>query len=185
MRRGEVGRSTPGSGESRRPIGPGGRGRRHLLLVVAALLAGSGSGSDTAFAATCPVPTATHPTIGAAVRDASCTTVTLGAAVYPENVAIGRDLVLSGAGAASTTIAGAIVLTGVSTELTLGALTVDGTGPGVAGCWNRLLDARDGGAVLAGADVEVRHSATGGMACRLFADDFESGGVLAWSNAVP
>lgn len=44
----------------------------------------------------------------------------------------------------------------------------------------------DGGATItSGADLRVLNSATGGTACRLFADGFESGGTFAWSVQIP
>ncbi len=161
-----------------------GRGRHRVpfWIALAALCAGA---PPPAPAGTCDVPAASHPTVGAALRDASCTTIQLGAGSFPENVTVERDLVLQGAGAGTSFLEGYLLVTGATAEVTFAALTIDGTAPGVAGCWRELLSVSGGAEVAPGPDVVVLQTSTGGAACRLFADGFESGGVLAWSGHVP
>jgi hypothetical protein len=155
---------------------------RQLALAAVTLGAGAATG---AFAVTCTVPSASHPTVGAAVRDADCTLVQLAAGTFPENVAIARDLALSGTGSTWTAIEGYLTVSGAGVDLAVDALRVDGTAPGVAGCWAEVLLASGGGKLTAGADLSVLNTAVGGAACRIFDDGFESGGVLAWSGHVP
>lgn len=155
------------------------------LLSVGLLIQAWISLAAPSLAAVCPVPSAEHPTIGAAVADGGCTTIQLAAGSYPENVEIGRDLALAGAGAAATTLSGALRAAGTGVEVALSGLTVDGTTGGVAGCWPDLLDARAGARVVAGPDVTVLQTASPGGACRVFEDGFESGGTRAWSAAAP
>lgn len=133
----------------------------------------------------CPVPTASHPTIGAAVRDLGCTTAQVAAGTYPEHVEIARDLVVAGAGPGATIVAGRWLVSGATSDVVLSGLRIDATAAGVGGCWAQALEVRDGAAVAAGPDVEVRNSAAGGPPCRLFADSFESAGTLVWSVSLP
>jgi len=149
---------------------------RCLAALVLPLLAAAGAHS-----ATCNVPTATHPTLAAAARDAGCTLVQLAAGSFPENVTLERDLAIAGAGSAATTLQGYFFVAGAGHDVTLDGLLVDGTAAGVAGCWTEILAAEGGATLTSGADVKVLQTATGGTACRLFADGFESGGVLTWS----
>jgi hypothetical protein len=137
--------------------------------------------ATVAHAVPCAVPSASYPTIGAAVRDGACTLVQLAAGSFPENVVITRDLALAGAGAAATSLHGSFIVSGTGNEVILEALTVDGTAVGVAGCWREVLSATGGATIAAGADLRVLNTAAGGTACRLFADGFESGGTSAWS----
>ena len=148
-------------------------------LVVVLLAATAGH------AATCNVPTASYPTLGAAARDGTCTLVALAAGSFLENVALARDLAVQGAGSAATFVQGSFVVTGAGNDVTLDALLLDGTAAGVAGCWSELLTATGGATISSGADLRVLNTATGGTACRLFADGFESGGTLAWSLRLP
>jgi len=71
------------------------------LAVLAWLLA-----TGTAQAATCDVPTGTHPTIQSAVHDGSCDTIKLTDALYIENVIITRSVTIEGRGEVSTTVDG-------------------------------------------------------------------------------
>lgn len=135
--------------------------------------------------AVCPVPSVGHPTIGAAVRDPVCTTVQLAAGTYSESVEVARDLAIAGVGSAASLVAGHLLVSGATSDVTLSGLRVDATGTGVAGCWPRALEAVGGAEVAAGPDVDVRNTAVGGADCRLFADGFESAGTLAWSATVP
>ena len=158
-------------------------GRRLLVLLAAGALAAVAA--SPTWAGTCNVPSAPHPTVGAALRDANCTTVQLGAGAYAENVAVARDVTLQGGGSAATFLEGFLAATGATTDVTLAALTIDGTAAGVAGCWPEALAAAGGAELATGPDVVVLQSATGGGPCRLFADGFESAGTLAWSSHVP
>jgi hypothetical protein len=156
-----------------------------VLLAGICALGSALAAAGTAWGAVCPVPSAGHPTIDAAVRDPVCTTAQLAAGTFAESVEIARDLALAGAGSAASVVAGPVRVTGSSSDVTISALRVDTTGAGVAGCWPRALEATSGAELAAGPDVEVLHTATGGGPCRLFKDGFESGGTLAWSDTVP
>lgn len=138
-----------------------------------------------AWGAVCPVPSVGHPTIGAAVRDPVCTTVQLAAGTFAESVEVARDLAIAGVGSAVSAVAGHLLVSGATSDVTLSGLRVDTTGTGVAGCWPRALETVGGAEVAAGPDVDVRHTAVGDPPCRLFVDGFESSGTLAWSAAVP
>jgi hypothetical protein len=151
-----------------------------LAAAVAAALA-----APPAQAATCNVPSASYPTIGAAVVASTCTTVQLAAGTYPEDVRIARDLAVQGAGSATTVIAGLFQVTGASTDVTLASLRVDGTSPGVAGCWPALLVAQGGAQVVAAPDVDVRNAGGPGTGCRLLNSSFETGDLSAWSASQP
>ncbi len=158
--------------------------RSALLASVGAVWLVAAS-SAPARAVTCNVPSASHPTLGAVLRDGSCTTAELAAGSHAGNVTLNRDLAVAGAGSSSTSLAGYLAVAGAGTEVTLAALSIDGTAAGVAGCWSEILAAYGGGKVTAGPDLRVLQTAAGGTDCRLFADDFESGGVLAWSAHAP
>ena len=155
------------------------------LLSVGILIQAWISLAAPSLAAVCPVPSAGHPTIGSAVADGTCTTIQLAAGSYPENVEIARDVAVAGAGSAATTLLGALRSTGSGTEVALSGLAVDGSAPGVAGCWPDLLEAAGGGRVVAGPDVVVRNTAAASGLCRIFDDGFESGSALAWSDFAP
>ncbi len=153
----------------------------HARLAAALILLGG----KIAAASTCPVPDPVHPNLAAAVRDLSCTTIQLAAGTYPENLVVARDVVLAGAGAGATVVAGAIEVSGATTDVALDGLALDGTGVGVAGCWQSLLAATGGARLQTAADLLVTNSGIANGACRIFADGFESAGVLAWSAASP
>lgn len=140
---------------------------------------------SVAHAVPCAVPSASYPTLGAAVRDGACTLVQLAAGSFPENVVITRDLAVAGAGSAASSLHGNLTVTGAGNDVTLDALRVDGTAAGVAGCWPEILKASGGATITSVVDLRVLNTATGGTACRLFADGFESGGTLAWSARLP
>jgi hypothetical protein len=65
-----------------------------LFVLVATIL---GLPAWNALAATCSVPSATYPTIQAAVDDANCDTINVAPGLYAENISIGRTLSLLGA----------------------------------------------------------------------------------------
>lgn len=155
------------------------------LPSISVLLAFQLIAPAPATGATCNVPTSTHPTLAAAARDGACTLVQLADGAFPENVSLARDLAIQGAGSAATTLQGYFFVSGAGSDVTLNGLLVDGTAAGVAGCWSQVLGASGGATLTSGADVKVLQTATGGAACRLFADAFESGGLLAWSAHAP
>lgn len=134
---------------------------------------------------TCFVPSPSQPSLGAAVRDLSCTTIQLAAGTYLENATVARDLTIVGAGSGLSIVAGAVAVSGATTDAELSRLAVDGAAVGVAGCWPSILVATGGAHLVARDDVLATNGATANGACRLFADDFESGGVLAWSAHQP
>ncbi len=156
-------------------------GVRIVLVLIAVFLCAR----EEAWGAICPVPTLTHPTITSALRDLGCDTVEVGAGTFPENLEIARDAVVQGQGPSLTVLEGYVRVTGVDNTVLLGSLRVDGTVVGVAGCVDDLVEARDGGSVEAFTGLEVVYSSTGGTACRIFVDDYESGGANAWSTQVP
>ena len=138
-----------------------------------------------ATAALCNVPSASHPTVAAAVRDGACTTVQLGAGAWPENLEVARDLVIAGAGSGASIVAGTLAMAGAGTDVTLSGLTIDGAAASVAGCWPSALLATGGARFDSSDDVVVTNSGIPNGGCRLFADGFESGGTLAWSLRQP
>jgi len=155
-------------------------------LVLPTALALTLALADTAAtASSCSVPSASYPTLGAAVRDGGCTLVQVAAGTFPENVAIARDLAIQGAGSGASVVQGYLAVAGAGVEVALDALLVDGTAAEVAGCWGEVLRASAGATIASGADLRVVNTAAGGTVCRLFADGFESGGVLAWSASAP
>lgn len=135
--------------------------------------------------ATCDVPTGSHPTLGAAVRDLACTTIQLAAGTFPENVVLARDLAIEGGGSALSIVTGTFEVSGAASGVTLAGLSLDGTAAGVAGCWTSLLRTTGGARLESIEDVRVTNSGISSGPCRLFADGFESAGMLAWSNRVP
>ena len=153
--------------------------RWRAVAATLALAAGPAAG------ATCSVPSTSHPTLGAATRDADCTLVQLAAGSFPENVTIARDLAVAGAGSAASFLQGQLAVSGAGNDVTLSGLLLDGTAAGVAGCWSEVLSSTGGATITSGADLRVLNTAAGGTACRLFADGFESGGTLAWSLRAP
>lgn len=153
-----------------------------LLIALGALCVGA---PPPASAATCDVPSAPYPTVGAALRDLSCSPIQLAAGIYPENVLVERSVVLQGAGSSASFLEGYLLATGATASVTLASLRVDGTAAGVAGCWDGLVSVTGGAEVVTGPDVVVLQTSSGGTGCRLFADGFESGGVLAWSVHAP
>ena len=155
-----------------------GRGARLSGLLVALW-------AQSAAASPCSVPTIAHPTLGAAVRDVACTTIQLAVGSFPENVVLARDLAIEGAGSGLSLVAGPIEIVGAGSDVTLAGLSLDGTAAGVAGCWPSLLRTTGGARLEASEDVGVTNSGISSGACRLFADGFESAGMLAWSDRVP
>ena len=160
-----------------------GLGSRIALLVGLGVF-GCGVARSSS-AAVCDVPSASHPTVGAALRDAFCTTIQLAAGVFEENVAVERDVILQGAGSGASVLAGHLAVTGATTDAQLSGLGIDGTAAGVAGCWPSVLSSTGGARLDSSDDVVVTNSGIPNGGCRLFADGFESGGTLAWSLRQP
>ena len=150
-----------------------------LVVFGVAVVLGA---APAARAATCPVPTGSHPTIQEAVDDAACTEIDLGGQTYTESVSIGRTLSLSGVSSAPSIIAGRVVIQGAATVVSLADLTIDGSDPTVAGCFVEAVDV-SGGAQMLGSNVVVVNS--DGIACLLFGDGFEDGTTGAWSATSP
>ena len=144
-----------------------------IALGLSLLLGGP---AGEAIAATCPVPSASHPTIQAAVDDASCTEVVLAAQTFVESPSIARDLTVRGASSATTVVAGRVEVSGGL--VVLEDLKVDTSGPAQRGRFPSALWAHGGGRVT-GDGLVVVHAPL------LFGDGFESGGFSAWSSVQP
>lgn len=136
----------------------------------------------TGLAAVCNVPSGSHPTIQAAVDDASCTEVMIAAGSFAESVAIERSLVVLGNSSTTTTIEGRFLVTGSTTEVAISDLRIDTAAPSAAGCFSLALDVSDGAEVTGNNIVVVNAD---GDACPLFSDGFESGDTSAWSSTAP
>lgn len=135
-----------------------------------------------AWAAPCPVPSGSHPTIQSAVDHVGCTEIELGSQTYTENAEIGRTLSVTGVSAATTIIAGRVLINGATSVVSLVDLTVDGSHPAVAGCFFEAVDV-EGGARMVGSNIVVVNG--DGEACLIFGDGFETGTTGAWTNTTP
>ena len=168
------------------PIAPSIGGRAWTMRKVscaAAVLLGCCLGwSSSAEAAFCQVPSASHPTIQAAVDDGSCTEIVLAAQIFEEPVLIPRDLVLRGTSTSTSVIAGQVTVQGGTTRVTLEDLTVDATIQGVAGTVDTALQVL-GGAEVTTDSVVVHNSAVD--LWTIFVDGFEAGDTSTWSATVP
>lgn len=114
-----------------------------------------------------------------------CTTIELATGAFAENIVVTREVAIAGAGATASIVAGSMEIAGAATEVSLARMAIDGTAPGVAGCWPSLLRATGGARVTVGDDVAVTNSGILSGSCRLFVDGFESAGMLAWSERAP
>ncbi len=123
---------------------------RILVTVAAAFLLSS----VNAVAAVCNVPSGSHSTIQEAVDDITCTEVVIAVGSFTESVAVERSLNLSGDSSATTTVEGRFVVTGASTNVSVGDLTIDAGAPTAAGCYTLALDV-SGGAAITGNDVAM------------------------------
>jgi len=130
----------------------------------------------------CTVPSGTYPTIQAAVDASVCTDIVLGGQTFEESVVIARDLVISGASAATTVIEGQLVVHEGSTVVSLDDLTVDGRVSGVAGTFTEALHVADG-AELSGTNIVVLNWMIDQSL--IFDDDFEDGTTDAWAIVSP
>ena len=122
-------------------------------------------------AATCNVPSATHPDIQTAVDDIGCDPIVVGAGSFVETVVVDRSLSLQGSGSSQSCILGGV-------EVQEGTVIITGfhlSGPGEA-LWSHS------GAEVSGFDLVVIN---GIVETPLFADGFEDGTTDAWSAASP
>jgi hypothetical protein len=131
----------------------------------------------TADAGVCPVPSPSHPTIQAAVDDASCSEIYLSAGIFTQSISVGRDLSLHGASSSSTVILGHVVVDGDTTEVSIQDLRIDAGGSGAA----EALEVR-GGATVNGVNLDV---VNGSKSTVIFHSGFESGTSEDWSGVVP
>lgn len=139
---------------------------RTTLLAVAVLAAAGAAG-----AATCTVPSANHPDIQTAISDIGCTEIVLAAQAFSESPAIGRSLTLRGAGSGQTFIQGTL-------EVTDGTVSLEGLHLASAA---GALDVHSG-AEVSGFDLVT---VAAWIETPMFADDFESGDLTAWSTWTP
>jgi nitrous oxidase accessory protein NosD len=137
-----------------------------LLLVAGFALLAAPVG-----AATCDVPSTTHPTIQSAVDDASCAPIVIAAGTYNENPIIDRTVNLTGSGSDQTFIHGQV-------QVTAGTVHLAGMHVLAAGeaLWSH-----------SGAEVSVFDvvAVSGVVQPSLFSDGFEDGTTGAWSGASP
>ena len=129
-------------------------------------------------AATCPVPSTTHPNIQSALDDATCSPVVLGSQTYSEEVVISRSLTMQGTSSTATIVEGRVAVTGGTVQLNslrIGTAAPTGTTPHTSAL------SSSGGAQVSGADLVVLKAED----VPLFVDDFESSNTNAWSNTVP
>ena len=133
-----------------------------LMVIVTA-------GPAAVDAATCQVPTPSHPDIQSAVSDVACTEVAVAAGTFAESPVIARSLTLLGAGSDQTFLQGRI-------EVTAGTVHLEGL-HFAAG--EDSLTAH-GGAETTCFDVVALAGQTTPM---LFADGFETGDLSAWSSS--
>ena len=138
------------------------------LLVIAGLLAMT----VPVAAATCNVPSGTHPDIQTAVGDIGCEPIVIAAGTYVESPVIARSVSLTGAGSDQTFIQGQV-------QVTAGTVHLAGlhiTAPADA-LWAHS------GAEVSGFDLEVVNGDV--LVASIFADGFEDGTTGAWSATSP
>ncbi len=138
------------------------------MLVFAAVTIGE--------AATCSVPSVSHPTIQSAIDDGDCTEIVLAAQTFSESVSISRDVTVDGDSTTTTVIKGQVAVS--SGTVVLQGMRIDTSSPTLAGLFSEAL-AVSGGAQVSGSNLVVRNGTI------LFADGFESGGTTMWSMEVP
>jgi len=158
---------------SARPLPPAGRPGRMLLQAAAALCVCLGLAS-LGRAATCQVPSTSHPTIQSAVDDAACTEIVVAAGTFAESVSVERDLTLRGAGSGSTVVDGLVEVRGAAVEIRELAVLSD---PGATA---QTVWAHTGAEVTCFDVVAVN-----GAESPLFADGFETGDTSRWSASIP
>lgn len=139
-----------------------------IILVAVVIVAGV---STPAMAATCNVPSGSHPDIQTAVDDIGCAPIIIAAGTYAGTVVIARTVNLTGAGSDQTYLQGQVQVT--SGTVHLSGLHI--TAPADA-LWAHS------GAEVSGFDLVVLN---GDSEPPLFADGFETGGTGAWSAVAP
>lgn len=138
-------------------------------LVAMVLLMGW---SPFSGAATCNVPSGTHPDIQTAIGDIGCGPIVIAAGTYVETPVISRTVDLTGAGSDQTFIQGQV-------QVTAGTVHLAGlhiTAPADA-LWAHS------GAEVSGFDLEVVNGEV--QSIPIFADGFEDGTTGAWSAVLP
>ena len=123
-------------------------------------------------AATCIVPSGTHPDIQTAIGDIGCEPIVIAAGTYVESPVIARTVSLTGAGSDQTFIQGQV-------QVTVGTVHLAGlhiTAPADA-LWAHS------GAEVSGFDLEVVNGAV--QSSPIFVDGFESGDTSGWSVVTP
>ena len=118
------------------------------------------------------------------VADATCDPIQLAAGAFTTSLSIARDVTLTGAGSASTSIAGWVAVTGATTDAVLNALRIDAASASSTLCNASGLEVR-GGAKAGGSDLIVVGRPTPTAGCGFFADGFESGDLALWSARRP
>jgi len=146
---------------------------RHRLLT-ALMTCTLGAVCQTLEAATCQVPSSSHPTIQDAIDDPSCSELVLAAQTFTESLLIDRDLTVDGAGSTETRIEGQVEVSN-GTVLLQQIQVSSPTGAATEALWTHS------GARVSGFDLVVVNGGT----VPLFADGFESGDTAAWSFASP
>ena len=150
------------------------------IILSALVLAGARLGG----AAICQVPSASYPTLTAALADATCDPIQIAAGTLAENVEVSRSVSLVGSGSATSTLTGWVWVRGATTELTISGLRVDATAASTGLCHASGLHV-EGGAHAAGTDLVVVGRPTSTAPCGFFADGFESGDLTRWSARRP
>jgi nitrous oxidase accessory protein NosD len=137
-----------------------------LLLVAGIALLAAPVG-----AATCDVPSTSHPTIQSAVDDAGCAPIVIAAGAYTEAVIIDRTVNLTGAGSDQTFIEGQVQV--AEGTVHLAGMRVSAAGEAL---WSH-----------SGAEVSVFDvvAISGAVQTSLFSDGFEDGTTNGWSGASP
>lgn len=158
----------PSRPRTRRSPRPSPRAR----YVLAALL--FAAPAVPAAAIVCSVP-GSHDSIRQAIADVACTQIQLANQVYSESLVLARTIDLVGTTSGSSTIRGAIAVSG--------AVAVGLTDLLVTGCADARVTA-GAGASVSGTGLEVVTPAS--PACPwIFGDGFESSDTTAWSMSAP
>ena len=140
---------------------------RALLAAIAVVV-----WTAPATAATCSVPSGTHPDIQTAVDDIGCDPIVVGAGSYLQTVVVDRSLSLQGTGSGQSFILGGV-------EVQAGTVNIAGfhiSGPGEA-LWSHS------GAEVSGFDLQIVSG--GAVDPPLFVDGFETGTTSAWAAVSP
>ena len=139
------------------------------------LLAGLGMAAlavaTTGSATVCAVPSASHPTVQAAISDLGCSEIVLAAQTFVESPVIGRSLTLRGSGSDQSFIQGRL-------EVSAGTVSLEGLHLAAAG---GALSVHSG-AEVSGFDLVALE---GDLVALLFADGFETGDLSRWSASTP